>query len=82
MYRVVSYVTQQRTCELAIRMALGAQRRDALADVLKDGGVLVAIGMVLGAGLSLFVAEALSPLLFETGRADPWSMDLPSRSSA
>ena len=41
-------MTQQRTCEFAIRMALGAQRRDALADVLKDGGVLVAIGTVLG----------------------------------
>jgi putative ABC transport system permease protein len=70
-YGVVSYVTQQRTREFAIRMALGAQRGDVLADVLKGGGRLVGMGMALGAGLSLFVAAALSQLLFETGTADP-----------
>ena len=70
-YGVVSYVTQQRTREFAIRMALGAQRRDVLADVFTSGGMLVGIGMVLGAGLSLLVAAGLSQLLFETGSADP-----------
>ena len=70
-YGVVSYVTQQRTREFAIRLALGAQHRDVLADVLKGAGLLVGIGVVLGAGLSLLVSAGLSQLLFETGAADP-----------
>jgi predicted permease len=70
-YGVISYVTQQRTREFAIRMALGAQRADVLSEVLKGGAVLVGLGVGLGAGLSLLVAGGLSPLLFETGAADP-----------
>ena len=70
-YGVVSYVTQQRTREFAICMALGAQRGDVLADVLKGGGILVGIGVALGAGLSLLAAAGLSQVLFETGAADP-----------
>jgi ABC-type antimicrobial peptide transport system permease subunit len=70
-YGVVSYVTQQRTREFAIRMALGAQRGDVLREVLRGGAVLVGIGVTLGAGLSLLVAGGLAQLLFETGAADP-----------
>ena len=70
-YGVISYVTQQRTREFAIRVALGAQRGDVLADVLKRGAMLVGIGVVVGAGVALLVAGALSQLLFETGAADP-----------
>jgi ABC-type antimicrobial peptide transport system permease subunit len=71
LYGVVSYAIQQRTREIAIRMALGAQRRDVLGGVLKGGGTLVAIGVAFGAGLSLLVAGGLSQLLFETDTSDP-----------
>jgi putative ABC transport system permease protein len=71
LYGVVSYSIQQRTREIAIRMALGAQRGDVLGGVLKGGGTLVAIGVAVGAGLSLLVAGGLSQLLFETDTADP-----------
>ena len=70
-YGVVSYVTQQRTREFAIRMALGAQRSNVLADVLRGGGLLVGAGVVLGTALSLLAAGGLSQLLFETDVADP-----------
>jgi len=70
-YGVVSYVTQLRTREFGIRIALGAQRADVLGEVLKAGGLLVMIGVVLGSALSLLVTRALSQLLFETGAADP-----------
>jgi predicted permease len=70
-YGVVSYMMQQRTREFGIRMALGAQRRDVLLDVLKRGGVLVAAGLVLGASVALLATSELSQLLFETGGADP-----------
>lgn len=71
LYGVVSYAIQQRTREIAIRMALGAQRRDVLGGVLKGGGTLVAIGVAVGAGMSLVIAGGLSQLLFETDTSDP-----------
>jgi len=70
-YGVISYVTQQRTREFAIRMALGAQRRDVLSEVLQGGVMLVGAGVVLGAGVSVVMTGALSQLLFETAVADP-----------
>ena len=70
-YGVISYVTQQRTREFAIRMALGAQRSAVLREVLMRGATLVGIGVVVGAGVSLLAAGGLSQLLFETGIADP-----------
>jgi predicted permease len=70
-YGVVSYVMQQRTREFGIRMALGARRVDVLRYVLGRGGVLVALGVVVGTGLSLLVTGFLSQLLFETTAADP-----------
>jgi ABC-type antimicrobial peptide transport system permease subunit len=71
LYGVVSYATQQRTREIAIRMALGAQRGDVLGDVLRRGGMLVAVGVLFGIALSLLATGALSQLLFETGASDP-----------
>jgi len=70
-YGVVSYVTLQRTREFGIRMALGASRQDVLRNVLHQGGSLVAVGIVLGVGISLLVTRALSQLLFETAPLDP-----------
>ena len=70
-YGVVSYVTLQRTREFGIRMALGASRQDVLRNVLRQGGSLVAIGIVLGVGISLLATRALSQLLFETTPVDP-----------
>ena len=70
-YGVVSYVTLQRTREFGIRMAIGASRQDVLRMVLRQGGSLVAIGVVLGVGLSVISTRALSQLLFETTPLDP-----------
>jgi putative ABC transport system permease protein len=69
-YGVVSYVTQQRTREFGICMALGASRQHVLRSVLRQGGSLVAIGVTLGVGLSLLATRALSQLLFETAPLD------------
>ena len=71
LYGVVSYATQQRTREIAIRMALGAQRSDVLGGVLRRGGMLVALGVTSGVALALLVTGVLSQLLFETNASDP-----------
>ncbi|HXZ07245.1 MAG TPA: FtsX-like permease family protein, partial [Paraburkholderia sp.] len=70
-YGVVSYVTLQRTREFGIRMALGASRQNVLRTVMQQGGSLVAVGVVLGLGISLLVTRALSQLLFETTALEP-----------
>ena len=70
-YGVVSYVTQQRTREFGIRMALGATRQDVLRNVLRQGGRLVGLGTILGIGVSLLSTRILSQFLFETSTFDP-----------
>ena len=70
-YGVVSYVTLERTREFGIRMALGASRGHVLLSVLRQGGSLVALGVALGVGLSLFATRALAQFLFETTPLQP-----------
>jgi predicted permease len=63
-YGVIAYTTRQRTREIGIRMALGAQRVQVLQMVLRQGLRLTAIGVVLGLALSLVLTRFLSTLLF------------------
>jgi ABC-type antimicrobial peptide transport system permease subunit len=73
LYGVVSYGVTQRTRELGIRMALGAEHARILSFVLREGAALAAIGIALGLPLALLAARYASALLF--GLA-PW--DIPS----
>jgi putative ABC transport system permease protein len=70
-YGVVSYVTEQRTREFGIRLALGATPRHVIVSVLQQGGLLVAVGAACGVALSFAATRALSQLLFETTPLDP-----------
>jgi predicted permease len=63
LYAVMAYAVRQRTREIGIRMALGAQRRHILASVLLRGALLLTIGLTLGLGLSLAGARLLAGLL-------------------
>ena len=71
LYGVVSYGVTQRTREIGIRMALGADRRRTLKFVLREVAVLGAIGVVLGLPLALWAARSASAVLFGVG---PWSL--------
>ena len=70
-YSVISYLVTQRRQELAIRVALGAQRIDVLGLVLRQGAVLVAIGIVAGSAAALAMTRLISGMLFEVGATDP-----------
>ncbi len=58
-YGVMSFSVNQRTQEFGVRMALGADARRILAMVLRQGGVQIAIGLVLGLGLAFGLAAAI-----------------------
>ena len=70
-YGVVSYLVGQRTSELGLRMALGAQRGDILRLILAGGGRLTVIGIVLGAGCAFGLTRLMEGLLFQVRPTDP-----------
>ncbi|HKG60276.1 MAG TPA: ABC transporter permease [Pyrinomonadaceae bacterium] len=63
LYSVMAYVVSQRTREVGIRMALGANRGDVMKMITRQGMRLAAIGVVIGLLLSLALAQVLSSLL-------------------
>ena len=75
LYGVMSYSIAQRTKEIGIRMALGAQRGDVLRMVIGQGMTLAVVGIVLGLALSLvlaiFLGHYMKDLLFEVKAIDP-----------
>jgi putative ABC transport system permease protein len=71
LYGVVSYTVGERSREVCVRMALGAQRRDVLRLVLAGGLTLVAIGVVVGVGAALALTRYLGTLVFGVSPTDP-----------
>ena len=72
-YGVIAFTVQQRTPEIGIRLAIGAQTADILRLVLGQGLRLVALGTILGLAGAFAATRLLSAMLYETGAADPWS---------
>jgi putative ABC transport system permease protein len=69
-YGVIAYGVAQRTKEIGIRMALGAQRRDMLSMVLRQGLILVAAGIAIGFIASLGATRLLRTLLYGVAAND------------
>jgi ABC-type antimicrobial peptide transport system permease subunit len=70
-YGVIAYFVVQRTSEIGIRMALGADTASVVAMVVRQGVALAAIGIAIGAVASYFLATTLDHLLFGVTARDP-----------
>ncbi len=73
LYGVMSYSVAQRTNEIGIRLALGAQRRDVLLMVVKHGSKLILIGLGIGLALAFALTRWISSLLFGVTAKDPFT---------
>jgi predicted permease len=71
LYGVVAFITGQRTHEFGVRLALGANRNDILALVLKEGLRLIWLGLVAGLLIALAGSGLLGSLLFGVSPRDP-----------
>jgi predicted permease len=71
LYGVLSYTVARQTKEIGVRMAIGAQRGDILWMVLREAGLLIGIGLVVGIGVSLAGGHLLQSLVFDIAPRNP-----------
>ena len=69
-YGVIAYFVTQRTCEIGIRLALGASPRSVVMMVVRHTAVLAAAGILIGVFLALAATHTLEALLFEVTATD------------
>jgi putative ABC transport system permease protein len=70
-YGVISFNVTQRTSEIGVRLALGAQRRDVVALVVGQAMAMAALGVAIGVLLALWGGKGLHSMLFGVGPRDP-----------
>jgi predicted permease len=74
LYGVISYMVVQRTREIGIRMAIGADRVAVVRMILREAGMLTVAGLVTGTGLALGAAQAAKSLLYGLKPRDPLTL--------
>jgi predicted permease len=70
-YGVIAYAVAQRTHEIGVRMALGAQRREVIRMVVRQGMAIASTGILLGIAAALALTRVLASLLYEVAPTDP-----------
>jgi putative ABC transport system permease protein len=70
---VIGYTVTQRLPEIAIRMALGADKGRVVALVVRDGLAIVVLGLVVGLGVAAAASRLITKLLFHVTVTDTWT---------
>jgi ABC-type antimicrobial peptide transport system permease subunit len=70
-YGLISYLVSSRTRDIGVRLALGAQKKDVLLSLIWQTLPFVAIGILLGLGMSLVLSQLMNSLLFGIATLDP-----------
>jgi ABC-type antimicrobial peptide transport system permease subunit len=76
LYGVIAYMVARRRNEIGIRIALGANRSNIMNLVVKEAGLLLAAGLVIGTALAIVTAQTASSLLYGLRPSDPASIAL------
>ena len=71
LYSVIAYSVTQRTHEMGVRVALGAQGGDVIGLIVREGLRVVVPGVALGAVVALLSGKWIAPLLFQVSPKDP-----------
>jgi predicted permease len=71
LYAVMAFTVSRRTPEVGIRMALGAEARQVMAMVMRQGVVQMGCGLAIGLGIAALLARAMRLMLFEVSVTDP-----------
>ena len=73
LYGVIAYTVAQRTQEIGVRVALGADPRSVVRLVAVEGLRLTALGMIVGTLAAVVVSRAMRSVLFDVSPADPFT---------
>jgi predicted permease len=74
LYGLLRYTVTQRTREMGVRIAVGAQRRDVVWLVMREAGIMLLVGLVLGSGLALTSARLIQSFLYGVTAHDGWTL--------
>jgi predicted permease len=77
-YGVISYAVAQRTNEIGVRMAMGAERTDVVLMVVRQGMILSLVGVAVGLVGALVATRVMEGILFNISTRDPWAYGLVS----
>ena len=76
LYGVLSYGVTRRTNEIGVRKALGAQQGTLIAMILRETGLLLVVGTIAGAGVSLVAIRLITSRLYGLSPTDPLTMTI------